>query len=186
MIRKLKGLLKFAISLIVIFVVGRIIWSYAHDDKNEEYLMENMYNLSEYEESLKGEASDIDGMSKYDKYQMGLDPSDGADSDADGLTDKEEIEVYHSDPTKNSTSGDLYSDGYKVEHNMDLNTYYDFKNDIEFTGNQNNEVILKAENSIDFNAVVADYSGSTMYNLENKDVIKVYTVFCYTGHITID
>ena len=30
---------------------------------------------------------------KLDKYKAGLDPNDGADTDGDGLTDKEEIEV---------------------------------------------------------------------------------------------
>lgn len=45
----------------------------------------------------------------------------------DGLTDKEEIEVYGSDPLKASTAGDLYTDKYKVEHDMDVNKKYDYE-----------------------------------------------------------
>ena len=43
-------------------------------------------------EKLRAEASDIEGLSKYDKIQMGLSIYDNSDSDCDGLIDKEEIE----------------------------------------------------------------------------------------------
>lgn len=62
-------------------------------------------------ESLKSIDSDIEGMTQYDKYKAGLDYHDGSDSDHDGLTDKEEIEVYNTDPLKSSTMDDLYTDG---------------------------------------------------------------------------
>ena len=55
---------------------------------------------TDFSKSLKGKKSDIKGMSQYDKYKMGLDYHDGSDSDHDGLTDKEEIEVYNTDPLK--------------------------------------------------------------------------------------
>lgn len=47
------------------------------------------------------------------------------DFDKDGLSDYEEIEVYGSDPNRKSTSGDFYSDGYKVDNDMDLFTVYE-------------------------------------------------------------
>ena len=58
-------------------------------------------------EELKAIDSDIEGMSQYDKYEMGLSIEDGSDSDSDGLTDKEEIEIYDSDPLKASTAVDF-------------------------------------------------------------------------------
>ena len=82
---------------------------------------------TDFSKSLKGKKSDIKGMSQYDKYKMGLDYHDGSDSDHDGLTDKEEIEVYNTDPLKSSTAGDLYTDGYKVTHNMDVKKSYEMK-----------------------------------------------------------
>ena len=48
-----------------------------------------------------------------------------SDFDSDGLSDYEEIEVYRSDPNRKSTSGDIFTDGYKIEHNMDLFTVYE-------------------------------------------------------------
>lgn len=47
------------------------------------------------------------------------------DKDEDGLTDYEEIEVYHSNPNQKSTSNDVYSDKYKIEHDMDVNKFYE-------------------------------------------------------------
>lgn len=111
---------------------------------------------------------------------------DGADSDLDGLTDKEEIEIYGSDPTKTSTSGDLYSDGYKVANGMDLNTYYEYKNDIVIDGNACPDIVIEPLKASDFNAIVADYTDSGMYGLADKDVLKIYYVAFYSGQVTID
>lgn len=47
------------------------------------------------------------------------------DKDEDGLTDYEEMEVYHSNPNLKSTSNDVYSDKYKIEHDMDVNKFYE-------------------------------------------------------------
>lgn len=88
--------------------------------------------LIDYDEKLKNIPSDIEGMSQYDKKEMGLFVSDGSDTDGDGLTDKEEIEIYGSDPLKSSTAGDLYYDSYKVEHGMDLHTYYEYEGEFSF------------------------------------------------------
>lgn len=49
------------------------------------------------------------------------------DFDNDGLTDEEEIEKYNSNPNKVSTSGDSYSDSYKVKNNLDINKVYEIE-----------------------------------------------------------
>lgn len=188
MIKKVFKIIK---NLIIVGIVIAVIVAIADKagiikHKNKEYLIEDFYDLSDYEEDLKGEESDITGMSKYDKYKMGLNPDDGSDTDFDGLSDKDEIEVYHSDPLKNSTSGDFYSDGYKVEHGMDLNTFYEYQNDLAMNGNACPEVTLTPSTSFDFNAVVADYTGSGMYNLADKEIIKTYSIHAFGGNIAID
>lgn len=48
------------------------------------------------------------------------------DKDHDGLYDNDEYTVYGSDPNKFSTADDMFSDFYKVNHDMDVNKYYDF------------------------------------------------------------
>ena len=137
----------------------------------------------EYFQTLKEEASDIEGMTKYDKYKMGLSPRDGSDSDGDGLTDKEEIEVYGSDPLKKSTSGDLYDDGYKVNHNMNLTQVYEFEGEQEFKGNSCDEIVLSATTVKDFNAVVKNITGSD--SSVGGKVIAEYRIYNYSGQLSI-
>ncbi len=144
-------------------------------------------NYEEYKEGLKDVASDIDGMSQYDKIQMGLDYHDGSDSDHDGLTDKEEIEVYGTDPLSSSTTGDLYSDGYKVANDMDIDQKYEYAGDREFSYNECGEVALEAENANDFNATVEDYT--YRYELDNWGINKIYKgyyLYNFSGNMTID
>ena len=49
---------------------------------------EDVATLDEYAKTLKDVPSDIEGMSQYDKYLMGLDYEDNSDTDHDGLKDK--------------------------------------------------------------------------------------------------
>ena len=68
---------------------------------------------------------DIEGLTIRQKLDMGLSTEDGSDTDGDGLTDKEEIETYHTDPLKVQTSGDNIPDGYKAIKGLDLTKQYD-------------------------------------------------------------
>lgn len=129
-------------------------------------------NYKEYTEGLKDVPSDIEGMSQYDKLQAGLDYRDGSDTDHDGLSDKDEIEIYGTDPLSSSTSGDLYSDGYKVSNNMDTAQKYEYSGDREFSYNECREVNLEALSANDFNATVEDYT--YRYELDNWGINKIY------------
>ncbi len=57
---------------------------------------------------------DYDGFRDDIELAMGLDPL-SADSDNDGLTDYEEIMIYHTDPLNNDTDGDGALDGIEVD-----------------------------------------------------------------------
>lgn len=141
----------------------------------------------DYLDYLKSEESDIEGMSKYEKREMGLDPSDGSDTDMDGLTDREEIEVYGTDPLLASTAGDLYKDGYKIENGMDPFTYYEYEGSIEFINNECSEVILSADIPSDLNAVVKDYTDA--YSLSKFGIETIYAgywLYNYSGRISLD
>ena len=123
-------------------------------------------------------------MTQYDKLKMGLDNHDGSDTDEDGLTDKEEIEIYGSDPLKPSTSGDSYLDSYKIEHNLDINTYYEYKDDINFDYNECQEIELIPSQISDFNTVTQDVTGTE--NITGFQIFKEYYVYNYSNKITID
>lgn len=142
-----------------------------------------MYSLDRYKEKLAAQESDIDGWTKLDKYNAGLNPDDGSDTDGDGLTDKEEIEVYGSDPLKSSTSGDLYTDAYKVANGMDLNTYYEYNGDIEFKYNEYPEIIFTATKESDLWAVATK---SMIDTVDGYTVYASYYIYNYSGVLSID
>jgi hypothetical protein len=147
----------------------------------------SVQDYSDYMKSLKEVPSDIEGMSQYDKYKKGLDYRDGSDSDYDGLTDKEEIEEYGTDPLKASTAGDLYSDGYKVANGMELFTYCEYDGDIAFEYNECPEVTLEADEPTDLYAVVQDYT--SRYSLSDYGINTIYKGFWlynYNGTVQID
>lgn len=56
---------------------------------------------------------DNDGIEDDDESKLGLSVTD-YDSDKDGLSDKEEIERFGTDPTKADTDGDGYRDGVEI------------------------------------------------------------------------
>ena len=103
--------LKLILCLVILVLIGKTAYKtgkqYFEISRLENQFKKTGIPFDEeaYYDNLKSEASDIDGMSKYDKYEMGLMVADGSDSDYDGLTDKEEIEKYHTDPLKASTAG---------------------------------------------------------------------------------
>lgn len=137
-------------------------------------------------EELKSVDSDIEGMTQYDKYEMGLSIEDGADSDGDGLTDKEEIETYNSDPLKASTAGDLYTDGYKVANDMDLQKSYSYEGEEVFPNNACDNVLLNAVEPTDFNAVVTDVTGQYSISDYGINEYQGYKIYNYAGKMTIN
>lgn len=151
----------------------------------EDFLPDEIdtFSMEEYENELSKVDSDIEGMSNLDKYNLGLNPVDGSDTDGDGLTDKEEIEIYYSDPTKRSTAGDLYNDAYKVANSMDVNKYYDYKGNIEFVNNKCPEIILTASVEDDLWAVAEPW---VINNLKGYKVLGSYNIYNYEGALSID
>jgi len=61
---------------------------------------------------------DRDGISNAEEEAMGLSPTE-YDTDRDGLSDQEEIEVWQTDPKVTDTDGDGYADGFEVLNGFD-------------------------------------------------------------------
>lgn len=143
------------------------------------------YKVTMIEESLN-EQSDLVGVTKSEKMAMGLDFSDGSDTDGDGLSDKEEIEVYGTNPKLASTSGDLYLDSYKIENNMDVNQYYTRDNDYrDFVGNDlGTDVSLVAKTATDYYGVITDVTG--YHTDESLKIDKEIMFQNYHGIATLD
>ncbi len=58
---------------------------------------------------------DGDGLTNEQEKKYGTNPNE-ADTDHDGLTDYQEIMIFHTNPLKADTDGDGYPDGYEVMH----------------------------------------------------------------------
>lgn len=134
-------------------------------------------------ESWKNTPSHIEGMTKWDLYSAGLSLVPGADTDGDGLTDQEEIERYNTDPLKVSSSGDLYSDLYKIQHDMDVSRAYEYTESAQFVHNSCPEVVLTPKIPTDFNAVVTQIP---MKEWSGMKVYAAYSVYNYSGNFSVD
>ena len=170
--RKLRNFLIFVIVIVLVLVGGRlIINAYSkslarkaagtvENNKNNPHPLVDNTTVLAYEEELKKQPSDIKGMTKYDKYKKGLSVNDGSDTDKDGLSDKEEIETYKSNPHRKSTAGDLYTDGYKVQNGMDVHTKYDRDPaEITYPNNASRDITLKAETIDDADGRIINVTG---------------------------
>lgn len=190
--RKLPLLIRIPIRLLVIILVCNFAVSFIRLGSGISEFVYDYLNrptgfpldTESFEEELKNTSSDIDGLTRYEKKQMGLSWRDGSDTDHDGLTDKEEIEVYHSDPLKSSTAGDLYTDGYKVEHNMDLFATYPYDQEITFPYNSCSEIILEANCPEDLYANIDDITDNATYI--GYTTLKAYEIHGYSGKLKID
>lgn len=64
---------------------------------------------------VEGSDLDSDGLAYVEELEAKTDPRK-ADTDLDGLEDKEELRTYRSDPTKSDTDGDGFDDGTEVKN----------------------------------------------------------------------
>lgn len=102
-----------------------------------------------------------------------------SDFDNDGVTNYQEYEVYHSDPNKKSTSGDIYSDGYKVLWKMDLNTYYE----VDWTQASNNIFIYPVDMDYIGASIISPEFTYNYLDFENLVYLNLSTV--YNGYIRL-
>ncbi|MBI5728948.1 MAG: hypothetical protein HY983_01735 [Candidatus Magasanikbacteria bacterium] len=63
---------------------------------------------------------DLDGLTAAEEKKYGTDPKK-ADTDGDGILDKDEIIIYHTDPLKADTDGDGVKDGEEVRRGLNPN-----------------------------------------------------------------
>ena len=184
--KKKHRFLKFLLVMILIIVcikVFHIVKDAYNKKKFDEYVANNIlvFPLEEIkltQEELK-EDSNSDGISNEDKIKLGLDILSD-DTDGDGLSDFDEINVYYSDPTKYSTSGDILSDGYKVQKGYDINKNY---GDSATIKTQNENITLTIDDAIDIEAYYKEYNGSipSEYTL----AMQPFRVYSFTGQIEV-
>lgn len=190
--RKKNKPLLVIITIITVLIIMVLLFMFVWSDSTKPIITNSdedpifssrMFSQEDYEAHLAEEVSDIEGLTKLDKYKMGLNPADQSDTDGDGLTDKDEIEKYLSDPLKRSTAGDLYTDAYKVNHDMDVNAYYEYEGAVELKYNNCPEVIFEATTEEDLWAVCEPWIIS---DLTGYEVLGSYNIYNYEGILSMD
>lgn len=189
----LWGIIKFFfwLFLIIAVIVGIVMGvNYFKNKKEIETLEASLGKLSfeemfmGYEEKLKSEQSDIDGLTKYEKLEKGLSPEENSDTDGDGLTDKEEIEVYNTDPLRISTSGDGISDGLKVQNNLELTKKYK-SNELSNIGVNSKFETVKL-NSVKEENGLANVYKIDGYKVNGIETYNNYAIHSYNGKVELD
>jgi YVTN family beta-propeller protein len=76
------------------------------------------YGLDLTDPAFPSEDPDHDGLTNLQEFQIGSDPTK-QDTDGDGLTDGQEVLLYHTNPLLADTDGDGIPDGLEVQTNTD-------------------------------------------------------------------
>lgn len=171
------------VMLLIITVTSGYKWYKQRELKEKELENIIVMNTEDMLDSFKNKKSDIDGWSQYDKIQKGLSPRDNSDTDGDGLTDREELEVYSTDPLKVSTSGDNIPDGYKIQNGLDVTEKIENKQIEESLFEQSiKEIKLKNKEVENFGAVTREVD----IKVNGVKPVKAFRVESYTGEVEID
>lgn len=103
-------------------------------DPQELYITDTDPTVFDSVEPLVSDAdadSDADGISNINEIELGTDPQN-PDTDDDRLTDSEEVTVYLTDPQLEDTDGDTLNDGFEIRYGLDpLSPYTDGISDAE-------------------------------------------------------
>ena len=76
--------------------------------------------MSEVFKKISETDKDLDGLTDAEEKKYGTDPAK-ADTDGDGILDKDEIAIYRSNPLKADTDGDGVKDGAEVRRGLNPN-----------------------------------------------------------------
>ena len=78
------------------------------------------YRGAEVFKKISETDKDLDGLTDAEEKKYGTDPAK-ADTDGDGILDKDEIAIYRSNPLKADTDGDGVKDGAEVRRGLNPN-----------------------------------------------------------------
>jgi Bacterial TSP3 repeat len=82
-------------------------------EKKRQVEQNTLDSLARQVEEVGKNDQDLDGLSDVEEAKSGTSPT-SSDTDNDGLLDRDEIMIYHTDPLKKDTDGDGLTDGHEV------------------------------------------------------------------------
>lgn len=148
----------FLILILLVFgIVKGISWykEYQFNKFIEKTILVDDSFKAELTEQEKSEDWNNDGITNGDAEKVGLNVT-VLDSDGDGISDYDEINVYNSDPLKYSTMDDIYSDGYKLKNGKDILTKYET---FDILDTVNPFIKVEIDDAHDMSYVYKDYDG---------------------------
>lgn len=144
--------------ILVIFGIIKLIGWYREYSYNkfvkESLLVDKDVNLNLTDEE-KSQDWNNDGITNEKAEEIGLNIV-VSDSDGDGLSDADEINIYKTNPLKYSTTDDIYSDGQKVALGYDLTKRYKTFAILDTT---NEHVKVEIDDAHDMGYYYKDYNG---------------------------
>lgn len=145
------------LCLLAIGITKGIEWhkNYKYDEFINKIISFGKNQDVKLSEGQRNEDWNSDGISNGDARDLNLNIA-VKDSDGDGLSDYDEINVFHSNPLKYSTSDDIYSDGDKISLGYDINIRYETYKTIDVSSN----LKLEVNDMYDMGAYYKDYTGA--------------------------
>lgn len=126
-------------------------------DPNSDDDTDNLTALDEYQylTDPNSNDTDADGLTDYDEiFVYETDPVVDADKDGDGLTDAEEVNIHHTNPSKKDTDGDWMDDNWELIEGFDPLDNSDGAGDPDNDGLYNREeFFLNTDPSLDSSPV---------------------------------
>ena len=146
------------VTVVVVLVSKGIKWYkvYKYDEVIEQTIFFSETQNVKLTEAEKNEDWNGDGISNNDARDLNLNIT-VKDSDGDGLSDYDEINVYKSNPLKYSTSGDIYNDGYKVKLGYKMDIKYETYKTIDV---ENSKLKLEVNDAYDMGVYYKKYTGA--------------------------
>lgn len=167
------------------------IYRWVEDSKYQDLMDDVMYEKFRAELNKRyfnydvSEESYIPGYTWQDLLDMGLVARDNdkkADSDLDGLSDYDELMVYHTNPAAFSTAGDMYSDKYKVENGLEAEVY--LEGFVTPNVEQGLKVELEPMDGLNTQVYMSSYVWDN--NEEQNGYVAAITIGPYEGNIKYD
>ncbi|MDS0527990.1 hypothetical protein NNC19_20050 [Clostridium sp. SHJSY1] len=197
--KKKKRLIKFICFIIAIISIFKI-YSYISEENYKKKLSsyvdkvgksDSLPNKS-YKEIISKEDMDkdydSDGLNNSKEIEIKTDPYN-PDSDSDGISDEAELNIYSSDPKKYSTAGDEFSDGSKVNLNLDIDKKVSYFNKLKYKvqplkfEEEGTDIKLETSDLNSYNDFIINHYKIT-YKNGTKILNNPFSVINYKGKVT--
>jgi hypothetical protein len=145
---------------------------------------ESRFGLNDQHNSDGSQDPDKDGLDNFEEFLSSTSPH-VSDTDQDGISDAEEVNVYKTNPTNSDTDADLLPDGWEIEHSLDPDSGLDASIDSDGDGYSN---LIEFINGNDPNdpLSVPEALSTTYYSFEDRTLPSDWFLTGETASVAFD